>query len=414
MRENVYKTDITSKIPPVIKSKRMSKKNILIISFEFPPTNSVGAIRAAAFCRHLPKYGWSLSVLTANTKSTEQPDSGRFSEVFTQIENIYTVDKTTPFGITDSYHVKWGFDITREIIRIVRQQNIDVIFHTAGPFLPLISCPVVKNRTKVKYIIDMRDVWSVKSQYIKNITTKTRAKLYLAKQIERRAFNSADGVVFTTEKMREEYIKEYPWLNMKSTVITNGFESTEFERYDSEESDLFRLVLAGKFTYQGDVDPSPFLIALEKFYEDVNDVELLHFGNRDMFLEKALANYSLEDVYHYKGYADLETLIPAIKGANLAIATGRSETETATKLYEYMACDTPILYLGKVNGAAARMIREFKYSSVTTTSDVREIYKILKRVYTERPNELGARNIERYHRERLAEDLSEYLNKITN
>ena len=51
-------------------------KKFLIISYAFPPTNVVGALRPYRLCRYLPQYGWEPTVLTSRPNTVQ-----RFSNI---------------------------------------------------------------------------------------------------------------------------------------------------------------------------------------------------------------------------------------------------------------------------------------------------------------------------------------------
>ena len=42
-------------------------KRVLIVSFLFPPANSIAAVRLGKFAKYLPQFGWEPIVLTADT-----------------------------------------------------------------------------------------------------------------------------------------------------------------------------------------------------------------------------------------------------------------------------------------------------------------------------------------------------------
>ena len=43
------------------------KRKVLIVSFSFPPTNNIAAVRIGKSAKYLPRFGWEPIVLTADT-----------------------------------------------------------------------------------------------------------------------------------------------------------------------------------------------------------------------------------------------------------------------------------------------------------------------------------------------------------
>ena len=43
-------------------------KKVLVISYAFPPTNAIGAVRVGKLAKYLPEFGWEPVVLTANIR----------------------------------------------------------------------------------------------------------------------------------------------------------------------------------------------------------------------------------------------------------------------------------------------------------------------------------------------------------
>ena len=62
------------------------KRKVLIVSFAFPPTNSIAAVRASKFAKYLPEFGWHPIILTV--------ESGQFSATdTTYLEDIPALAK---------------------------------------------------------------------------------------------------------------------------------------------------------------------------------------------------------------------------------------------------------------------------------------------------------------------------------
>src|SRR5436309_15016195 len=62
-------------------------RKVLLITYHYPPSAAVGAIRPAKFARYLPEFGWQPIVLTISTKANKGgSDTGQEAEIYRALE----------------------------------------------------------------------------------------------------------------------------------------------------------------------------------------------------------------------------------------------------------------------------------------------------------------------------------------
>ena len=66
---------------------KLTQKNILIVAFQFPPmSGSSGLLRVVKFCRYLPEFGWTPTVVTANPRMYEEVDNRQLALLPTDLQ----------------------------------------------------------------------------------------------------------------------------------------------------------------------------------------------------------------------------------------------------------------------------------------------------------------------------------------
>ena len=351
--------------------------------------------------------GWKVYVLTVD--DDEEPANNRFDDVLCSIEGKRYITK--PTNILDGVfnNIQLFPPIASNAIEMIRENDINYIFHTAGPFSPLLSTIFIKRFTDTTHIIDMRDAWSVRPVDSSRRTAMGRIFDYISPRMESHVFHETDCVIMTTKMMKNAYSQIYPSLSDKFKTIPNGYETERFHKYEPKYEEDFHIVCAGKFTYNGAVNAEPFIRAFKRFADNNRNVKFSQYGGADQPLNESIKKYSLGSRFSRKGFVNSDVLIPVLKGANVGLVGARSKTETATKLYEYMACNIPILYIGPKDSSAAELLQNCKHGYVSQPENSERIYNHLQNLYDKSPKKLGAPDLEKFHRKELAKNLAEIL-----
>src|SRR5438034_10867637 len=57
-------------------------KKLLLITYHYPPSAAVGAIRPSKFVRYLPELGWQPIVLTVSTQTATGDSTGETADIY--------------------------------------------------------------------------------------------------------------------------------------------------------------------------------------------------------------------------------------------------------------------------------------------------------------------------------------------
>ena len=152
---------------------------ILIISYHYHPDLAVGAMRAVKFAKYLPENGWEPVILTVKSKYHSQIDISKssdnckvyrtlklpvFDDIYLKLKSILLSDKSnnknnsysnsdpsgnseellkrTPlwkrmifsFSNTPDNKIGWILPGVFKGLRIIKQENIDVIYSSGPPW----------------------------------------------------------------------------------------------------------------------------------------------------------------------------------------------------------------------------------------------------------------------------------------
>jgi len=198
-------------------------------------------------------------------------------------------------------------------------------------------------------------------------------------------------------------------LSKKLYTVENGYDPDDFPPLETEPSDGFEIVYAGKFSNFR--DPNPFLKALSKI-QPQHDVSFVHVGNSEGHVQDAVKRYDLEQHYECTGYVDRTEVARRIQRADLGLAvSGGSPQEMTTKIFDYMACNTPILGCGP-DGSMTEVIKRFEFGYVTT-NETSQIKNILLDIIEQQPESLGSGPYTEYTRKNSTQKLAKVIENVS-
>ncbi len=299
--------------------------------------------------------GSSKSVFKSNSDSTAISRSQKFKDFIYNL--CYFPDQAGP----------WIIPAFLEGRKIVRQNNLDVIFATGSPWSGLITGYLISKTTGKPLVVDFRDPW------VNNPFHQSKGKLLdrLGANLEKKVVNHAAAVSLNTEPLMEEFLQRYPELNRdKFFVMPNGIDMRDFEQIKQEapqkpDQNTLSLCHAG-FLY-GVRDPAPLLDTLRKVnktldgtdqrivFTQIGDVSL-SYDIRQTYsdlIEKGL--FVLEPAKPYQ--ACLQLLAASDIVVNIQSGT---KTQIPSKLYDYLAIKRPILHLTPETGALGKLVKKYQ------------------------------------------------------
>lgn len=242
-------------------------REILIISYVFPPGGGGGVQRTANFVKYLKKFNYRPIVLTVNKDMyisrglpideslnekvkniniyrTSHFDVWKMSRLFSRLHLGVLLDSL----LIPDYQIAWSFRAIEAGLRIIRKNKISVIYTTSPPNSTAIIGLLLKILSKKALVVDFRDPWTqcLSEKWI----AKYRYKL--EEIIERHTLSSADHIIANTPHSRTMLLNKFSDLNPDNiTTINSGFDKTDFEKfissYTNEKKHKMTILYAGYF-----------------------------------------------------------------------------------------------------------------------------------------------------------------------
>jgi glycosyltransferase involved in cell wall biosynthesis len=276
-------------------------------------------------------------------------------------------------------HSGWILDAVRSAKKVMRNQHVDCIYASGGPWSGILAATLLHKLTKVPLVLDFRDPWASNPNLGEGRPFIRRAHA----RCESFCVNSASRVITNTEELRQDFIARYPQLDPATFVcITNGFE--ELPPFEAAANTRFTVVHAGALYLSR--NPQRFLQALT----DAAREELIP---RERILVQFVGGVPDEDPQIASLIAQLGSTVEVIprlphsqalemqKNASaLLLFQAGFPLQVPRKLYEYFSLRRPILAVTEANSATARILRDVGMEYLAEDS-VEQIKEALLKLY---------------------------------
>jgi glycosyltransferase involved in cell wall biosynthesis len=418
-------------IQPSLKCHSTNKK-VLMIAYVFPPIAYVGTYRTLRFCRYLPENGWAPSVVTIKETSdlvndqkllhklpneikifrTSTIDFWRFwnrfkknhfktpKEILNEEYQNKSLTQSTSFGQRRNFINKikimlWEFltipdhmvfwlpFASIEGIKILSKNHTDLLYSTSPPHSSHIIGLILSRLFKKPWVADFRDPILDSSGY----NPPTRIRLFVDQALERIIVNNADCVLIISNYYRQLIEKRYPALKHKFVTMPNSYDPEDFKDIQPDFFSKFTIIYSGSF--YSNRTPQFFLEVFGSWFraqtpEIQNNVQVIFYGMMSADTLKNIHQEGLESIIVTPGIIPKEKLIPKLKGADLLLLIIGFDPESrgtvTSKIYEYMACNRPILAIVP-EGDAAEILKQYDQTYWMKSEDHDLLYENLNKAY---------------------------------
>lgn len=393
-------------------------KKVLIIANLFHASP-----RIPGLAKYLPEFGWQPIVLT--TPLGENPDSrfgppndfknnvrtietGNFIAPGEQDENIllnmndrfnltskkslyplilfyrffYTYFYSAIVNYPDS-EKGWKPFALKAGSELMQKEDIDAIISSSSPVTSHLIAKELKNRHKIPWIADLRDLWSQNHGYSYGPLRKM-----IDRKLELNTLVSADALV-TVSPLWAEKLRT---LHKRKTVytITNGFDPDKMMGEQMGLTSKFTITYTGQVIYTEKQSPSKLFAALHELIIDgtINpkDVEVKFYIPENELIAKRIEEYGLSDVAKQYGIVAREISFKKQRESQLLLLLNWEDRQERgwypLKIFEYLAAQRPILSIG---GSGDDVVRELldETKAGVYAKEVEDIKSILKELYLE-------------------------------
>lgn len=359
---------------------------ILIISPYFYPFAGIGANRMTSLAKYLVNTtSFEIYVLKNSTKSYSNIIKNEEDLSLSKI-NYYEVDVENDF-LKDMKIYK------EKVIEILNSKKFDMVLISVGPFftLPLVS--LIKKIYGIKVTLDIRDFWAHEPENLAcNVHIKKIKSLIKDWLFERKAIKDATYLVFMNDLDKEYLYRFYgkKLLLNKSLIISNGYDIDEDKLLGLSKPnfDKIKIVAFGKIAAYLNTEHIESLAEGINICNTRNNIEIIveQIGYEEESLQYALKKNNIP--YISKGYMEYSHGIKYIyENANIfLISSDLEEVGIGTKIYDYILCDRPVIYVGKKTTGLSKFIKNFDNGYVC--SNKKEIKDAIDDIYNNRIDKL--------------------------
>mgnify|MGYP006276851429 CR=1 FL=1 len=379
---------------------------ILIVTWFFPPANTMGALRVGKFADFLVRQGHEVRVVTADFKGAAPPldtvppcpvvrtgwwdvnalpqrlirPPTRRSPASAGAAAAETgADPTGPAGdagpsrpglkrrLGRAYQALTNFPDKRvgwipHAVRAGRRElaafDADVVFASAPPFSTLVAGALLARRAGKPYVVEMRDRWSDDPYRV-----VSRLRGWLERRLESWVMRQATGIVTVSEPWARQYAQL--WTKPTETVL-NGFDPADIARAAARparpaEPDVLVISHVGRI-YPGRRDPSVLLQAIRQLgAAERRQIRVDFVGENEGIAELADRHDVRDNVHLVAPLPYLDALRRQMDSDIVLLLQWDDPAEQGNvpgKLFEYLATHRPILGHGYTDGVPARIIAQ--------------------------------------------------------
>ena len=383
-------------------ASRTDDMRILLVSYFFAPSNTMGALRATRLASFLMNSRHDVRVLTAanpgcpptlngnfpdpHVLRTSQLDINGLPRRLAMLRNAFS-DATKPaansgrirkiplevapspgarllHGASALYTNALNWPDARAgwlpyalagARGLLRTWQPDVVYASSPPPTCLLVGKLLAARCGVPWIAEFRDRWSDDPYYVKPAWRKA-----LEAKLEDRILSSACAIVTVSEPWAERYAKAY---GKPTLVVPNGFEPEDYAGRESSgaiDSQSLQIVYTGGI-YPGRRDPMPLFQGLRLMPKGSTDVEVHFYGTNPAHFLPLASQLEIRDrVFAHPQIPHQQAAVVQQSADVLLIMQWndpRDQGHIPAKLFEYLGARRPILGLGLEDGVPAKIIR---------------------------------------------------------
>lgn len=444
----------------------IKRKKVLMITYAFPPVGGSAVQRPLKFSKFLPEFGWDVHVLTPKRKMepldpslvNEIPKNVRVTEVFSMDPaglDLMIKEKFTAGGANVVYNilrailklysmvyyrtikvdwcegwVRFGVEAGQ---RIVKDENIDLIYAHGQPPSTLLVGYRLKRITAKPLVIDYDDSWTTSVEARKAEGMRMDA----LRRLEEDILRAADKAVSVKKETVKELKAAFPAISEdKFVFLPNGYDPADFHDIQRKRADKFTIAYTGTLTGKFCYSPESFLGALGQLVSEgkipEDKVEVVFAGRVSPSYVKRLTGVideaGLKKTVKFTGFVDHRKSLEYLMSADLLLvmieslrgkeASMEYSGIIPAKIFEYIALGVPILGIVPP-GFESDLIKRTRTGYTAEPNNVLSVKEALYDLYKKRlKGELlldpDWEEIKRYDRKAITGTLADIFNRTVS
>lgn len=380
-------------------------KKLLIVTYYFPPRESVASQRLGGLAKYLPEFGWNPTIITPTLPESPDP---RFHVIETEDSDLllewkkrlgFSADKTfrEQLGKTKKndtavdgllhiakeilaypdYNKKWYNYVMPVAREALKTGEYDAIQSSAGPYTSHIIAHDLKKEFGTPWIADFRDLWTQNHSF-----AYSRFRKHFEANLEIRTLANADAITTVSDPLAVKLRELHKTL---VHVVPNGFDP-DLLNYSQRVTEKFSINYTGRI-YRGKMDPEPLFKVIRKILDEKkipeSELEINFWGCKEGWIQKIIDENDLTMVVTLHNRVPHSQSLEIQRNSQILLLFIWNDPEeegiVTGKLYEYLVARRPILAWGLIGGTIPKMLDDTKAGCVAETEV--EIERALIRYY---------------------------------
>jgi glycosyltransferase involved in cell wall biosynthesis len=434
-----------------------------MISHAFPPAGGVGVQRSAKFAKYLPDFGWQPVVWSAGRIRNLPYDPEQLSDVGPGLihypsgavedptENRRLTEALARSGLGDWWcyravpgmkwrlrrvidtmashlvpddRVGWALRSVRPLLKIIRNEQVDVIYSTYSPASNHLLAGWLKQLTGLPWVSDYRDLWIDDYCY----PSHGPIRRWADRMMQQRMLEQADAVIGVNQEQADVLASHVPSQQDKFCAVPNGVDLADFDRIDRHEArrrlhgpgDRFVLTFTGQFTSRRVSDA--LFDGLGRFAESVQqrggrfEMRVVGGISQEMQNRFRASGVPLVTTGFLPHGQAIEHMVSA-DALLLLTPTGHNAATLATgKVYEYLAAGRPILLVGPGDSVVRQLLDRFGmgFCAIPESDQVLDTLETLWKAWKDDalPDRFRPEELRPFTRKQLAGQLARILEHV--
>ena len=396
------------------------QKNLLLISYFYPPLSGPGIQRPCKIVHYLRKHNWYVDVITVQNIIFHSIDL-KFSEECNE-NNLYKINSLDPMAVLSKFKGKNNQgknrvenkiyfktpEMIKKIIRSIfpiddkigwlpfavrkgkflcKENEYSAVMATIGPYTSALIAYLISKKCNLPLIIDYRDSWS-SHPYLDFLSFFHRK---YSEHWEKKILNSAEVISTHTKWLKESLIFKYgKHLKGKIHIMYNAWDERDFKNVKRKKNNnkVLFYYIGGFYGYQ---TPKYFIESLEELYSNnklPEDIEIIFVGNFFVKIKKIIKNSIINKFIKVLSQVPHRKAIEYMLSADvllLFIASYKSTGVVTGKVFEYIRSKNEIFAMIPPGGECAEILRSYNHNYICAMEDnekIKEnfigIYKFVK------------------------------------
>ncbi len=435
-------------------------QSVLVLANRYPPANSSGVFRTLFFFNHIAARGnYKTHIVTLDVPSYLQGQTID-EKLLEQVSDLITIERTKSWNVRESVIVfkRWlrpNSSLQKEVkhekinkndnkkisffraikdvftdevlsfpdqdigwlpfaynkgVKVVRQNNIKLVYSSGGPWTSHIAAYLISKRTGIRFVLDYRDPWYGNPFHAKKSKTFKHISLLLEKKIIKKAAR----VICNTNNLKEFYVEKFGFEE-KFVVITNGWEKT-YKTQKTGTNTKGCLVISHAGSLYGNRSPNNFIKAVINLIskKKIAKIQVQLIGAEDS------VNKYIADEFGPEWLKDIFMVIPRVQhdvcldylmhSDVLLLFQQGTKLQVPRKLYEYIAMQLPILAICD-EGETKDLVKNNGFG-IAASDEIVEIESAILQLTTSYDFTVNADSLINYDNKKLSLDLENVFSSV--